>query len=485
METKLREMDSVPESGKVPPARRLTRFDWTVLAVIGLLCAALALTLALGDRVGVRVLAAGPLNSAHSTDDIFIQFSEDMNRASVEMRLLIEPALEGAFRWNGRMLIFAPARAMTPGTEYTVILPRGSKSDGQRQTLAEYRFSFRVGMPRVAYLSPADGLPNVWVASLDHPQAAQQVTFSPSGIYDFSVSPEGRRIAFSELDPLSQSAEIKVLNLDTGALVQVTNCTAEDSHCTNPVWRPDGNWLAYERIDFNNDLGSVGVSPTRIWLLDLSVNPPVTRPLFDDSQLLGYGPQWSGDGQRIAVFDNNTGGILIYSFADGGLITVPSRYGTTGTLSPDGLRLVFPEMILDGNQTRAYLRIADFGRSTFEALTAPDEPIDDTMPAWNSDGRRLAIGRRYLDERFTRGAQVYMLDTQNGEVTALVVDARYTNGFFSWDATGDRLVIQRFPELDEFGNPNPFGRPEVWVYDTQGGLLTQIAVNANRPRWIP
>ena len=63
------------------------------------------------------------------------------------------------------------------------------------------------------------------------------------------------------------------------------------------------------------------------------------------------------------------------------------------------------------------------------------------------DGTLLAIARRYEDERFTRGAQVYLLDPEDGSVEALTEDARYANAFFSWDATGDRLVIQRFPCL--------------------------------------
>jgi Tol biopolymer transport system component len=415
-----------------------------------------------------------------------MQFSEDMNRASVQDRLLIEPPLDGAFYWSGRTLTFRPTTAMMPGTEYLVVLPRGSQSENGRQTLLEYRFSFTVQMPRVAYLSPSNSAPtNIWIADLAVPQNARQVTFSPTGIYDFSVSPDGTRIAFSEIDPNSDSAEIKVLTIDTGELAQITHCFEQDARCTNPVWRPDGSMMAYERIDFNGALGSVGVSPTRVWLLDLSTTPANTRPLFTDSQLLGYGPVWAGDSSRIAVFDTNSGGILVYSFVDGSVTLVPSRTGSVGTLSPDGAQLVFPEMLLDGNLTRSTLKIADLITNDFLDLTTPDEPIDDTMPVWNPDGVRLAIGRQYLDERFTRGAQIYIYDTRDDSVTAVVVDERYANGFFSWDATGERLVLQRFQELDNDGNPTQFATPEVWVYDFVTDTAALIAQNANRPRWIP
>ncbi|MFN8371638.1 MAG: Ig-like domain-containing protein [Anaerolineae bacterium] len=468
------------------PRTTLTRFDVTVSVVILALLAATLLTVIIGDRIGVRVLAAGPISTAHSTSSIFLQFTEDMDQTSVESRLLLDPPLNGNFRWNGRTLIFQPATAMSPGTTYTVSLPRGAASDSGRQTLSEYRFNFTVMMPRVAYLTPSDSSPtNIWIADPRDPQSAHQLTFSPTGIYDFSVSPDGTRIAFSEIDPLSDSSEIKVLDIETGGLTQITNCTAEDARCTNPVWRPDGSMMAYERIDLNSDLTSVGVSPTRVWLLDLSTTPASTRPLFTDTQMLGYSPVWSGDGTRLAVFDTNSSGILVYSFADSSVVLIPSRTGSVGTLSPDGTRLVFPEMLLDGNMTRSTLKIADLVSNDFTDLTSPDEPIDDVMPIWNPDGYRLAIGRQYLDNRFTRGSQMYLYDTRDSSVTPLVIDERYTNGFFSWDATGQQLVLQRFPELDENGNPTQFATPEVWTYDLATDTLTLVATNANRPRWIP
>jgi Tol biopolymer transport system component len=463
----------------------LTRFDFTVWAIIAVLLGAIVLTVLIGDRVGARVIAAGPIDRAHSTSPLFFQFSEDMNQTSVEQGLLIDPPLEGTFRWNGRMMIFQPTRAMLPNTQYTVSLPRGAESTNGRTTLSEYHFSFTVMTARVAYLTPIGVPTNIWIADPANPQAAQQVTFSPTGIYDFNVSPDGTRIAFSEIDPLTDSLEIKVLDLETGGLVQITSCTVEDSRCSNPVWRPDGSLIAYERINLNSDLGSAGSGPTRVWLLDMSTNPPATRPLFTDSQRLGYSPIWSGDGSHLAVYDANSGGVLVYSFLDNSVVLVPNRSGSVGTLSPDGARLVFPEMLLEGNMVRSTLRIADLSTSNFTDLTTPNQPIDDSSPVWNPDGQRLAIGRQYLDDRYTRGTQIYLYDTQDGSSTPLVLDDRYTSGFFSWDPTGQQLVMQRFPELDEFGNLTQFATPEVWTYDMMTDTLTLIATDANRPRWVP
>jgi Tol biopolymer transport system component len=477
MSDELKTIDSVEEASllEAPLKRKralpfgLSRFDATVLAVIAVLLAATTLTIVMGDHIGTRVLSVGPVGRSSSTSPIFIQFSEEMDEPSINERLRLEPEIAGNFSWNGRMMIFTPTDSVSG-----------------RQVLSEYQFSFTVSTPRIAYLSPADSIPqNIWIADPLAPGSAQQVTFSPTGIYDFSVSPDGTQIAFSEIDRANDVTEIKILNLETGELQQITNCAAEDSTCDTPTWRPDGNMLAYQRMIFNSDLQGVGVSPTRVWLLDLSSQPYTSRPLFSDSQVLSYSPQWSGDGSRIAVFDSNNRGIAIFDFNTNTTTLISSQYGSVGSLSPDGQRLVFPEMLIEADFARSYLKIADMSTNEFHALTQPEEPIEDRYAVWHPDGRRLAIGRRYLDDRFTRGSQVYLLDTADGSVTPLVVDARYANGFFSWDPTGEQLVIQRFPELDENGDQNLSGRPEVWIYNLTTGALTMIAQNANRPQWVP
>lgn len=468
------------------PLRRAfpTAFDRVVLTALALLVLGVVGTVLLGDRVGVTLVRVGPLGTARSTSAITMQFSELMNRDSVQERLRLEPDLKGAFSWNGSTVSFRPENPLVPGQAYTVVLEQGALSQEGRAVLSEYRYEFAVAQPRVAYLAPADSAPqNIWVSELGNPDSARQVTFSPSGIYDFGVSPDGSQIAFAESNDILRTHDIKLLDLATGGIVQLTNC--QQSDCTTPIWRPDGRVIAYNRVDFMDDIGSATTSPTRVWLLDLTTSPATTRPLFADLQILGYSPQWSADGRRISVY-NRDEGILVYDFDSNNISAIPSRSGSSGALSPDGNRVVFRELIIaEGTQARSYLQIADLDAGELRPLSRPEDPIQDELAEWRPNGQWLAIARRYQDERYTRGAQVYLMDPADGMTQPLTDDPRYANAFFSWDPTGTWLVIQRFPELDANMQPNTEGRPEVWTLNVDSGELVMIASNVYHPRWVP
>jgi Tol biopolymer transport system component len=462
----------------------MTSFDRAVGVVIVGLMVFIGLTLLVGDRVGVRVERVHPLGEAHSTDVIRITFSERMDRENTGDQLQITPDVPGAVRWSGETLLFEPDEPLQTGETYTVTLSDGVVSASGRRLLDRYQFGFEVRLPMVAYLYPADGFPqNIWMADPSAPENAEQITFSQNGVLDFAVRPDGRAIAFSERRNDRPATDIKLLSLETGAITPLTNC--EDSDCSSPVWRPDGNMIAYTRVDMNTLLPGVGVSPYRIWLADLTGGSVTTQPLFEDTQALGYGPAWSADGGRITLFDTSVPGVVVYDFETDETVALRSDNGTSGALSPGGDRLVYPEVVLSEGRAWSRLIMALLDTQAIITLTGETEAIDDTFGVWHPSGEGLAVGRRYRDERFTPTTQLYWVDAETGEGEALVVDEIYNHGFVHWDPTGDRLVMQRFQQFTADGTPNRGGRPEIWTYDRETDELTQIAENGMFPRWVP
>lgn len=462
----------------------MSRFDRIMGLAVVVILAGIGLTLILGDRVGVTIDRVGPLGEARGTSSITVQFSEAMNRDSVEAHFETTPQLEGDFSWSDRTLIFHPAAPLSPGDSVGVTVRSGAESATGRPLLSDTSFSFNVRQPEVAYLYPATGTPqNIWLANPADPASAHQLTFSPSGIFDYSVSPDGSKIAFSERNSNTGTTDIKLLDLDSGGLTQLTNCV--DAACSRPVWRPDGKTIAYERVDFNTDLSNqLGPSPARVWLLDLTAVPTTTRPLMSDLQMVGYGPQWSDDGKTIAYYSTNLSAIVVYNVETGELISVPTGSGNSGALSPDGTRLAYTDIVAnDVTGVNSVLKLATLAAGEDTMLTDPAAQVDDGRALWRPDGQTLAIARR--DQAVVRGYQVVEMDPATGEVTYLTDDPRYSNMFFYWDPTGQQLVLQRFPELDEQMQPNMNGRPEVWTLDVATDTLTRIAEDGMLPRWVP
>lgn len=466
---------------------RVTRFDRVVAGLIAALLAGLAVVILVGDRVGVQIVRAAPLATARSTSPIVWQFDEPMTRDSVIGRVRITPPIVGEYVWNRNdTLTLRPREPLTPGTAYTVALEAGAQAESGRLTLSEVQFTFTVQPPRVAYLAPADSAtPNIFLADPANPDAPpQQITFSPSGIYDFAASPDGSVIVFAE-STTNGTNDLKSIDLATGALQQLTNCVT--ASCTTPVWSPDGTRVAYERVEYDTGIGS-GASPTRVWLLDMATTPPTTRPLFQQSQILGHSAQWSADSQRIAVYDPASVSILVYDFAADSTIAVPSTSGSSGALSPDGSQMVYTATtVVENAGTRSYFTLTNLTARTMNTPYGTDAAFDDARAAWSPDGTQLAVARRYIDDRYTRGHQIALVNPADfgAEPRLLTDDPRYANLFFAWSPTGTDLVIQRYPELDENMQPNSTGRPEIWTVNAASSVLTRLAVNGYLPRWVP
>ena len=344
---------------------------------------------------------------------------------------------------------------------------------------------------RIAYLKTNDDyIVNIWLYDLatgDH----EQITNDDDAVFDYNVSPDGDLIAFTQRNPDTEISEIMVLDLETRRYTQVTNCADEDSACTSPAWRPDGQMLAYQRISLNTGLG-IPVSPNRIWLLDLSTNPSQTFPLIPDPQVLGYGPEWSGDGQKLAFYDSATGGILVYNFEANDsnsipqLTFLPTTYGNVGKFSPDGTRMLFPELLAGGAFVHSTLEVADLETLQVNNLTNEDDSSDDPTGNWSPDGTQIAFTRRYLDEdRRTIGHQIYMLNVADLSTTPLIVDRRYNHSVPIWSPDGTQLLVQRFQQLTDEGNYNQAGTLEIWTYTLDTGELVRITEDAYNPQWVP
>lgn len=342
--------------------------------------------------------------------------------------------------------------------------------------------------PRVAYLYPAfGGVQNVWMTDIDAPENQRQLTFSEYGIYDYDVSADGRWLAFAEKTP-DLSAQIRLLDIPANRVINLVDCVALSAYCTTPAFSPDGTRLAYQR----SELASNGYGVSRIWLVDLTRPSYDTIPLIKDTQVVGHTPIWSQDNNTLAFYsaDTTQPGILIFDFVprtdnDVQLRFIPSSYGVMGTVSPNGQEIIFPEIVRRSDQLFTHLRIANLIDKEFAAFTDPEGPTDDVAVQWSPDGQTVALARKYTDDRWTIGHQLYLQDTSSTDENLQAIDfnEHYNTSYFRWNQAGNRLVMQRFPLENADGTPNRNAVPEIWVYDLDTNEASNVMENAFLPQW--
>ncbi|MCB9458133.1 MAG: PD40 domain-containing protein [Anaerolineaceae bacterium] len=348
----------------------------------------------------------------------------------------------------------------------------------------------------IAYLAPyTGGSPNIWVAPVDEPENARQLSDVTIGVFDFDVSANGKFIAYAARDGESLFNDIYVVNIQTGQTERITSCQEEEADCTTPAFRAAGDLIAYARVDTNISVPGVGPGAQRIWLVDIRQKPYLSQPLSGNSQIIGHSPQWSADGRSIVFFSSDIGnpGVMFYTYApqigQQSLLLLPSEAGDIGTLSADGSKLVYP-VFGDGiNNFNRVLQLIDTTSPSDNlepiTLTLDDPSIDDATADFHPDGTRLVIERRYVDgDLRTMGYQLYEMAIDSGLVTPLVVDAHYQHGLAEWDKTGEQIVFQRVRLENDDGTPAIRTNPEAWVLNVTSSDLIQISDNGFLPQWV-
>ncbi len=448
----------------------MKNFDKAALGVLLVLVLALAVTILLGSQAGVRVSATLPERIA-PFQKITLTFSEPVNPQMAEALLDIQPAVDGRIEWlDSRSLTFSPSRPFELATDYRLSLRPGILTDDGAELKREHSWQMKVRDPLVAFLQTGDGESAVWAIGLDGeparrltPEGVKVISFNASSDGEFIIFPVANEKAGIDLWRVSRSGIDAALLLDCGL-----------DRCTMPAIAPNGLRITYSRE-------AAGPSPDlpfgspRIWVLDLQSGS--NNAVYADQQILGYGPAWSPDSQKVTSYDGLADQIRMFDLATSQQFVFPSNTGGPVTWSADSAKFMFTDIQQRENGLHTRVRLADLSLNDTTTLLGENDEIDYSYYslAWSPAEYEVVLGFRKSEDS---PAQVFWL-FDPGILDGIIIadEEGYTYNQPSWNPWGSALVFQQFKLKGKF-------KPEIGVWES--GMSAPLVLGEGlNPQWLP
>jgi Tol biopolymer transport system component len=319
---------------------------------------------------------------------------------------------------------------------------------------------------RIAFRSEVEG-GGIFVMGATGESAKRLTDFG----FNPAWSPDGRDVACADEGPIeianqqNPNSRVWIVNVATGEKRQVTK-----DNSIQPNWSPHEYRIAYA--------GRRKAAQRDIWTVPVAGGEPVE--VTNDAPI-DWDPVWAPDGRYLYFVSDRAGSMNLWRvpieeqtgkvLGPPEAVTTPSPYIAHLSISRDGKRMVYANIVRSGNLERVGF-----------------DPIKETVigqPVWITEGSRLAYvpnlspdGEWLVFDTQTSKQEDLFVVKRDGTGLRQLTDDPYKDRGARWSPNGKRIAF--------FSDRS--GKWEIWMINADGSGLQQITYATApvlNPVWSP